>query len=202
MNRKVFCIGFQKTGTTSIGKALRILGHTVSDVREFAGLQDASEIFERAVEVSKRYDAFQDNPWPVFYRQMDSMYPGSKFILTVRDPASWIESVMDQFRGRERAMLNFVYGISKPDGHEDQFVETMLNHNREVQSHFSERPDDLLVLDMEQGFGWPRLCGFLNVPEPDAPFPHLNSRQQMLTKLQKSRRAGIFGYVRGILGRT
>lgn len=39
--------------------------------------------------------------------------------------------------------------------------------------YFAER-DDLLVLDLERGQGWPELCSFLDVVAPDHPFPHIN----------------------------
>ena len=41
------------------------------------------------------YDAFQDMPFSqgVTYAQVDCMFPGSKFILTVRDSNAWFESL-------------------------------------------------------------------------------------------------------------
>ncbi len=43
----------------------------------------------------KKYDAFQDMPFSkrVTYAIVDSMFPGSKFILTVREPNAWFASL-------------------------------------------------------------------------------------------------------------
>jgi hypothetical protein len=42
--------------------------------------------------------------------------------------------------------------------------------------YFRDRPDDLLVMDVEKGDNWKELCGFLGIDIPDAPFPWKNRR--------------------------
>ena len=44
-------------------------------------------------------------------------------------------------------------------------------HNAEVLEYFKNRPDDLLVMDMDAGAGWPQLCGFLKKSIPGVPYP-------------------------------
>jgi hypothetical protein len=43
----------------------------------------------------KKYEAFQDMPFlqDITYAIVDSMFPGSKFILTVRESNAWFESM-------------------------------------------------------------------------------------------------------------
>lgn len=43
----------------------------------------------------KKFDAFQDMPFSqgVTYAILDAMFPGSKFILTIREPNAWFESL-------------------------------------------------------------------------------------------------------------
>lgn len=36
-------------------------------------------------------------------------------------------------------------------------------------------PERLLVLSLEQGFGWDEICGFLGQPVPNEPYPRINS---------------------------
>ena len=45
-----------------------------------------------------------------------------------------------------------------------------LDYNARVISEIP--PDRLLVMDIPAGDGWEKLCPFLGVPIPDAPFPH------------------------------
>ncbi len=50
-----------------------------------------------AFKLVEQYDAFQDNPWPMLYRELDRTFAGSKFILTVRPVDKRIKSVVSAF---------------------------------------------------------------------------------------------------------
>ena len=174
MKPKVFCIGFHKTGTTSLAVALKMLGYRVTGPNGTKDPDIADKVYTMADELVARHDAFQDNPWPVLYRYLDEKYPGSKFIMTIRSTESWINSQVKDFGLTETPMRRWIYGVGCPEGNEDVYVERYERHNREVLDYFSERPDDLLILDLPKGHGWPELCVFLGVEVPDRPFPHAN----------------------------
>ena len=174
MKPKVFCIGFHKTGTTSLAVALKLLGYRVTGPNNTKDPDIADKVYALANELSEKYDAFQDNPWPVLYREMDERWPGSKFILTRRPADAWIRSQVKDFGLAETPMRRWIYGVGCPQGNEAVFVERYERHNREVLEYFGERPNDLLLLDLPKGHGWPELCQFLDHPIPDTPFPHAN----------------------------
>ncbi|MEM7500887.1 MAG: sulfotransferase family protein [Pseudomonadota bacterium] len=174
MKPKVFCIGFHKTGTTSLAVALKLLGYRVTGPNNTKDPDIADKVYALANELSEKYDAFQDNPWPVLYREMDQRWPGSKFILTRRPAEAWIRSQVKDFGLAETPMRRWIYGAGCPQGNETVFVERYERHNREVLEYFRERPNDLLLLDLPKGHGWPELCQFLDHPIPDTPFPHAN----------------------------
>lgn len=174
MGPKVFCIGFHKTGTTSLAVALRMLGYRVTGPNGTRDPDIAENVYTMADELVARYDAFQDNPWPVLYRHLDENYPGSKFIMTIRSPDSWIRSQVKDFGLTETPMRRWIYGVGCPEGNEDVYVARYERHNRDVLEYFKDRPDDLLILDLPKGHGWPELCGFLDVDVPVEPFPHAN----------------------------
>jgi len=174
MNDKVFCIGFHKTGTTSLAVALKMLGYRVTGPNGTRDPDIAEEVHAMADELVQKHDAFQDNPWPVLYRYLDEHYPGSKFIMTIRSPESWIRSQVKDFGLTETPMRRWIYGVGCPEGNEDVYVARYERHNREVLEYFADRPDDLLILDLPKGHGWPELCGFLGLDVPDKPFPHAN----------------------------
>jgi hypothetical protein len=171
---KVFCIGFHKTGTTSLGAALSILGYKVAGATGIRDPNIAMNVLALASRVTEAHDAFQDNPWPIIFRQMDLRFPGSKFILTSRDPNSWIDSVVRHFGNKETEMRKWIYGVGSPIGHEKIFLERYKTHQRDVIGHFAGRPNDLLVMDLRSGDGWDKLCPFLGHAVPTRPFPHLN----------------------------
>jgi Sulfotransferase domain len=190
---KVFCIGFHKTGTSSLGAALRILGYRVTGPNGVHDPNIANNVDAMTDSLVGRFDAFQDNPWPVLYQKLDAKYPDSKFVLTTRDSASWIKSQIKDFGRVETPMRQWIYGAGCPLGNEAIYVRRYETHNANVLEHFRNRPGDLLVMDLTKGDGWPALCAFLGVAVPDVPFPHTNkSGQKPLTwrkrLLQKARR--------------
>jgi hypothetical protein len=176
---KVFCIGFHKTGTTSLKAALKLLGYRITGPNGHGNPDIAANVEAIARRLVPRYDAFQDNPWPIIYQFLDREYPGSKFILTVRPPEKWIASIVDHFGRKTTKMREWIYGSGRGDpiGNEKLYVERYERHNREVLAYFAERPQDLLVLELTTGDGWTRLCTFLRHAVPDAPFPWRNSKQ-------------------------
>ncbi len=185
---KVFGIGFQKTGTTSLGKALEVLGYRVHGVILFREPDPAiaEKARQRAFEVAEAFDAFQDMPWPLFYREFDQRYPQSKFILTLRSSDDWIRSMVRHFGRRTAPLRASVYGAGCPRGNEARYVERYERHNREVLDYFRDRPDDLLVLNLTEGDGWEKLCPFLNKDIPAAPFPIANkARDRRLRRMRR-----------------
>ena len=70
-------------------------------------------------------------------------------------------------------MRRWIYGLGTPRGNEATYLARYRRHNAEVREYFADR-NDLLVLDLERGHGWPELSAFLDAPVPEAPFPHLN----------------------------
>lgn len=198
---KVFCIGFHKTGTTSLKIALKILGYRVTGPNGQRDRNIGENVEALARRIVPKFDAFQDNPWPIIYRFLDQEYPGSKFILTLRPTDKWIESVTGHFTKGIPPMREWIYGpgMGSPIGNEAVYVERYERHNREVQEYFEGRSRDFIIFDLAAGDGWLKLCAFLGHPVPeDMPFPWRNSKEKRVrratrrgprSKLRKARRA-------------
>ena len=84
----------QKTGTTSLHAALEILGFDSFHWGrgEAPRIWNEMNSFGRSNTLEQWY-ALSDNPIRVIYQKLDRAYPGSKFILTVRDEQDWLKSV-------------------------------------------------------------------------------------------------------------
>ena len=173
---KVFGIGWQKTGTKSVGRALQVLGFSVASYQfvDDPEIHDRRKLVAKAIPLMRQYDACQDNPWTILFRELDEAFPGGRFILTLREEKAWYASAVRQFAGAPSEMLKLLYGEAGPVGHETLFIERYRRHNREVMSYFAHRPNDLLVMDLAAGDGWEKLCPFLGVSIPAAPFPREN----------------------------
>ncbi len=175
---KVFCIGFQKTGTTSLYAALTALGYRTAAVvgREWSATRLAADGAALCIKTIANFDAAQDMPWPLFFRELDAAYPGSKFILTVRDKGRWFTSIEGHFGANADEMQAFIYGrdAAAPAGNKRRYINVCASHERDVRAYFADRADDLLVMDLERGDGWPELCAFLATRIPAEPFPVRN----------------------------
>lgn len=203
MTEKVFIIGFQRTGATSVGAALETLGYHLGGAFGAGSPRGTplslpitqEKLAEAALSFALRADAFEDNPWPVVFREMDSAFPGAKFILTRRDPASWIDSMVRNFGTATDPIRSYIYGHGAPAGNETAYVCRYQRHIDEVLGYFARRPNDLLVLNLDR-WRWTDLCDFLHKPVPKAPLPHVvraPADRSLMTSIGKA--------VQGMLGR-
>ncbi len=179
---KIFGIGFQKTGTSTLDVALRRLGY-----RALGGFRinhpkgvaipppvTTEKVLAVALQRAAEGDAFSDNPWPVLFREMDAAFPDARFILTHRAPERWYASVLRHFADKPSEMARWIYGVPYPMGNEALYLQIYNAHNAAVRAHFAARPGKLLEMDFEQGHGWAELCPFLGHDVPSRPFPYEN----------------------------
>lgn len=181
--QKIFCIGFQKTGTSSVRDALSQIGYSVTGVfGRDVPLHDLKyDYVERGLEIAKQFDAVEDMPWPLMFRELDEAFPGSKFILTMRETDRWYNSIARHFGANPYHIQQLTYGDDAPApvGHEARYREVYDAHNAAVCAYFADRPDDLLELWLERGHGWAELGAFLGRDDvPHGQFVHTNSNKQ------------------------
>jgi hypothetical protein len=182
--RKVFCIGFHKTGTTSMGTLLRDLGYrcvSAYRTRDRGFVQDLAEgRLEALFRIADRANGFEDNPWPLYFKELQARYPGSQFILTTRDPDAWARSVANHFGNQDEpdsAMRRLIYGqdAGDPTGQTERYRARLLAHNEAVRTHFGDSPD-LLEVDVSQADVLQRICDFLGHDTDLKAMPHANRR--------------------------
>ena len=93
--RKVFCVGRNKTGTSTMEAIFRCYKYRVAPQRTAEWLSyTAPRLLWPFVE---RFDAFQDAPFShtFFIEHLYSRYPDALYILTTRDPNKWFESMIN-----------------------------------------------------------------------------------------------------------
>lgn len=206
---KVFCIGRNKTGTTTMAQALSSLGYAI-------GNQSIGEsLFERwlerdfvpIIDFCRSADAFQDIPFSLddTYKALDRAYPDAKFVLTVRNsPEEWFASLVRfhakiigvsgtptiqhlkdwTYRGETGwlwKVQRHIFGIE--DEHDlyqpTCYLATYQKHIDEVTRHFANRHGKLLILNVADGRSMPALCEFLGVEFTGQAMPHLNMSQDL-----------------------
>ena len=199
---KYFCIGRNKTGTTSLKKSFEDLGFFVGD-------QTAAELlthkyyfeskFDEIIEYCKTAQVFQDVPfsYPETFKHLDKAYPGSKFILTVRNDANqWYRS-LTRFHSKLLSselpptvedLLNatyikkgFMYDVvrlhltSDSDPYNKNIMTKHYNlFNQSVKEYFKDRPNDLLVINLEDKGSYSKFTKFIKTQSPFSDFPWEN----------------------------
>lgn len=97
---KIFCIGYNKTGTTTLETVLKLYGYSVPNQQDQTARLTKSMLEADYTDFSsfcERYDAFQDLPFSQAstYVAADALFPNSKFILTERDSNQWFKSMLN-----------------------------------------------------------------------------------------------------------
>ncbi|PIB37573.1 hypothetical protein BFP72_14925 [Reichenbachiella sp. 5M10] len=183
--KKTFVIGLNKTGTTTIEHALNEFGFVLGDQVIAQRLTDQ---LLKSKTILRLYcltgEAFQDVPFslPDFYKTLDSLYPDSKFILSIRDnPDQWFKSLVSFHsklwgnghtpsyhqlkelnwirRGYALRILQKSYGEKLYDS--TTYKEVYERHIEEVTNHFKNAPEKLLIINVSERDSYKQLCDFL-----------------------------------------
>lgn len=176
---KIIGVGMHKTGTTSLGKALKILGYSWSGWRE-----ESASLFKRGhqgalIDMVEDFDCFEDSPWYLMYEDIWKRYPDVKLILTKRKSLDdWYDSLVKHLgrRGESKfSFLEILYGTENIADCRDHVLDRHLRHISSVRE-FSKKYDvPLLEVCWEDGDGWAELCEFLGKPIPQVAFPRANA---------------------------
>lgn len=165
---KIFGVGLSRTGTFSLNVALQIIGLR-------------SVHFPKNIQEIEHHDAATDTTVSAGYAFLDMMYPGSKFILTVREPNEWFDSMNKAFSEvwhDEQSHAGKVghwlfHGVPAKSENRDRLISIFNEHNSRVSAYFSSQTNRFLVMNISAGHGWDRLCPFLGVKAPSVPFPKI-----------------------------
>lgn len=188
-NSKIFGIGLSKTGTTSLARALEILGYKTKDYPGVSRYR-VGDLSSVDLDVIDAHDALTDTPIPSFYRELDKHYPGSKFILTHREAEGWLKSCKKQFTEAHAASQNeankqlFMDLYDTVVFDDEKFRTGYDRFEKKVKAYFRDRPQDLLVIDVTAGEGWEKLCPFLGQSIPSIAFPKANVTQITWLKIE------------------
>ena len=189
MRGKIFGIGFHKTGTRSLYLALREMGIRAAHWEETQKIVERLNCKQEYEDLVDPWEAMMDLPIPLLYKELDAKYQASKFILTVRDEASWLRSVQRwtstpaRQDGKFHPSERMLYQAEQFDL--ENVRKAIREHEHDVQQYFKDRPKDLLVFNIFKGDSWPELAEFLNKPIPSSKFP-FNRPDRKITLAYKS----------------
>jgi hypothetical protein len=181
---KVFGIGLNKTGTTTLGVCFRILGFDHMGCRPDLLVDLRKGRISRVFNEIDKHEAFEDWPYPLMYRALWARYgPDAKFVLTMRRSGeTWLQSLKlhSLATAPDRHCRLLAYGHAYPFGAEREHLEFYERHLCEVRWFFRAHnaEDRFCEICWETGDGWEKLCAFLNLPPPETAFPHENKSSE------------------------
>ena len=175
---KVFAIGFNKTGTSSLHELFIKLDYH-STHGEF-WRKTESTLFH------KYFDAFCDGI-PHDFVALDNEYPDSKFILQVRDLDTWMSSRIEHIQRRPSNRKNKVSADWTTDLESlESWVRQRNEHHLRILRHFEKRPNDLLIVnfirDQDAALKISQFLGASPTPEK----PHANKNRKINSRVRHS----------------
>lgn len=207
---KFFCIGANKTGTTSLKKAFLDLGFCVGNQRaaELMMRDVFEEDFEPLITYCKTAQVFQDAPFSYndYYKILDKAFPNSKFILSIRDSdEQWFNSfvkfhskifgnglvptweVLKKIRYVYRGWIYEAringYNVTEQDDPYDKskLTQHYNRRNESILEYFKTRPNDLLVINLSEENAFQKFCDFIDVKSNKTVFPWENKTASIQT---------------------
>ncbi|MDO5603819.1 MAG: sulfotransferase [Paracoccus sp. (in: a-proteobacteria)] len=176
---KVFVIGFNKCGTTSLHRMFLRAGHRSSHHRHLladgSSVKLASRMHDNAraghplltgIEDAGAYSDMdicgqgRQLSGIALFRTLDRQYPDSRFILNTRDPQNWLTSRGRHLGGGYLRRAMRLAGVADAGQMRAIWLREWHAHHAAVRTHFAGRPDQMLVFDIE-GDDPLRLCRFL-----------------------------------------
>lgn len=223
--QKIFGLGFSKTGTTSLEKALALLdykvcaGHFNNNYTNYLIALYVNKDYKELMKFTTLFDAFADGPWGGgdLYKHLYEKYPQAHYILTIRDPEKWYNSfekmitrfdanlgnAFDSFYANGRYgtpyFFKHIFQIETMEGSKDKMIAYYNRYNQEVQDFFKVKGAPLLVIDITNGDEWNTLCPFINQPIPEKAFPHENPAHKKT--VQGQQQVQNTGLIRKVLRR-
>ena len=121
-----------------------------------------------------------DIPVSCRYRDLDVMFPGSRYILTTRELESWLDNRYRKPPDQKPPSLwvqeNRLRTYGVPAFDREVYRTRYREYHDGVAAFFRDRPDDLMTMSVVEGDGWEKLCAFLCLPVPDGvPFPSVRN---------------------------
>lgn len=177
---KIFGVGLNKTGTTSITKAFDVLGFkTLHNDKKISNAYKTGELKE----LIDKYDFLCDGFWFTHTLQfLSENYPNAIFLWTKRPMEDWIIS---------RTIHDLHARVCWPIGrnrHIDtkKYEEIFRQHVNDIHTYLIEKERNVFDIVVSK-LTWKKLCGIVNKPIPQEDFPHENPSNNKLKQIIKKR---------------
>jgi len=145
---QIFVIGQNKTGTTTVHKALRRSGSRHLTINAITAGYYQKKNDEPLRKIAERFDTFDDWPWnrTRIVEKTMRWFPDALFVLLERDEQKWISS-FKRFMIVSKREDQLPENVGQTD--EEYIEHTLRRHNRRMKALFTDCPERLLVVNLE-----------------------------------------------------
>lgn len=199
---RVFCIGFNKTGTSSFGQFFEMCGYRLMPTRRGELLLDAyrARRYSEILNCCRYFNAFQDIPFslPLLYPHLEQRFRTAKFILSHRDDAEqwfasllrWHQMIVDVDapptpeqldgcgyirKGWLKDAVSALLGTPEGDPYNPEIAKTAYErHIKELKRYFEPIPEKLLIVNPADDRVNETVWHFFELDGDPPAFPHLN----------------------------
>lgn len=186
---KIFVLGYNKTGTKSLAKALEILGYKTTHTK------GGGELLEMTYKNMKKnrgilygfdeYDCYLDYPIyePIVFSHIIDEYPNAKYISLTRDLTKYVDSVLrDKIKRLNDGIVDSWNWLGVGDKevfenypeYQKEWVKGKTEFKHQSNLRWLEKKGiDYLDMNIcDNGEGWKELCSFLDKSVPNVEFPY------------------------------
>jgi hypothetical protein len=203
---KIFCIGENKTGTTSLTKFFTDHGYKVGDQRTAELLFDdyLKRNWKPILHYCKSAQVFQDVPFSndYLYVMLHHCFPNAKFILSERDPGIWYNSITkfhaklfgkdgriptkEDLQSGGYIYKGFIWKVFKEKFGEysndiynkEHLIKTYTSRNNSIKNYFNDNPN-FLVVNVSEEKTVEKLGFFLDIDPYYNVFPWENKTSEV-----------------------
>ena len=161
MEKKIFVIGFNKTGTKTINEFFKLSGVPSLHWGKGAIAIMMKNRYKKGLKLLNEkyynnYILFSDMEYHMdlnyahvtYYKILEKQYPEAKFILNIRNVDNWIRSRNNHLNGKYASDLMKLYKLNMSQLNE-KWRQEFEEHIDDVKSYFSDKIGKLVVYDIE-----------------------------------------------------
>ena len=199
MSLKVVGAGVGRTGTSSLKEALELLlQKPCYHMRELMANPDHVSFWHQAAFGGKpdwsvklaNYRAAVDWPASAFWPELSEAFPDALILLSLRPAAAWWQSASKTIYAPRKRQPGLLTDTSAELSRTRFPIHPIISDKQASMALFDQWNNNVIanapadrLLVWEASDGWEPICLALNLPVPDVPFPHRNTRQEFVSNV-------------------
>lgn len=108
-----------------------------------------SNLWDHGEKCLNKYDAFQDMPWCIFYKELYEKFPDGKFIFLIRDSREWYESLVKHKNVGKRLRDKTFFNTDDVHKNSQTVINAYEMHNENVRSFFKGKINQPLFISVK-----------------------------------------------------